>query len=445
MTTTLASGSIDLKSLKVAGEGANKYITEIGSDGIKIHDGVSTNPNYVSITSTGMEVYQKTNSTTVNKVAEFKSYITLGTRAASSITGANSIAMGTNVAATGIYSLATGHSTTASGDYSHAEGWGTIASGVYSHAEGSSGQLDDEELIASGYFSHAEGFSTQAIGRASHTGGQYSKAKNDYSFAHGLNVISAADGQVVFGKYNEEDSDALFIIGNGSSSSNKSNVFSVNSAGNIVVNSNFKIIDKNNPNDYLQLNSSGFNLYRSSSSIASFSSSGFKVANMTANNRYWSVYSEANPNWPSELSPFLLTKFKMSDNEGIVYFLPKMVTTSLSSGSSITVNLTSLVKENLIWKTHMSNGGLTTGPRVVWAWGIGDAGPIFFPEGLTYSFNSSTSFSYSLSLIVSITVAYVEGLPIPNSSISLINLASVYLAGGFVKCCSFSILSAFNT
>ena len=31
-------------------------------------------------------------------------------------------------------------------------------------------------------------------------------------------------------------------------------------------------------------------------------------------------------------------------------------------------------------------------------------------------------------------IAYVEGLPIPSSSSALINLASVYLAGGSVKC-----------
>ena len=35
---------------------------------------------------------------------------------------------------------------------------------------------------------------------------------------------------------------------------------------------------------------------------------------------------------------------------------------------------------------------------------------------------------------IPIVVAYVDGLPIPNVSISLINLLSVYLAGGLVVC-----------
>src|SRR3990172_2325909 len=39
--------------------------------------------------------------------------------------------------------------------------------------------------------------------------------------------------------------------------------------------------------------------------------------------------------------------------------------------------------------------------------------------------------------------AYVEGLPTPSSSIFLIKLASLYLAGGWVKCCSFLMSRSF--
>jgi len=38
--------------------------------------------------------------------------------------------------------------------------------------------------------------------------------------------------------------------------------------------------------------------------------------------------------------------------------------------------------------------------------------------------------------MVLIVGAYVDGLPTPSSSIFLINVASLYLAGGWVKCCS---------
>ena len=43
--------------------------------------------------------------------------------------------------------------------------------------------------------------------------------------------------------------------------------------------------------------------------------------------------------------------------------------------------------------------------------------------------------TYSRASIVEIIEAYVEGLPMPSSSRDLINDASVYLAGGSVKCC----------
>lgn len=72
---SLASGSIDLKSLKVAGE-PNKYITYIGSaDGIKVFDGTNSN-NYIQINSSGMKVYQGT-ALASYKVADFGSDIKL--------------------------------------------------------------------------------------------------------------------------------------------------------------------------------------------------------------------------------------------------------------------------------------------------------------------------------------------------------------------------------
>jgi len=219
-----ALASIDLNSLMVGAE-SNRYITTIDGTGIKIADKKSVNQNYVKIDSTGMEIYSGT--TTATKVAELKSYITLGSRASSSTTGTGSIAIGTSVIASGIHSYAEGYHTTASGNYSHAEGWYTIASGAYSHAEGRSGQNEGEDLIASGIGSHAEGDCTRATGIASHAGGQYSQANGNYSFTHGSNTIASSAFQAVFGKYNEEVSDAMFIIGNGTDNSNRSNLMTV--------------------------------------------------------------------------------------------------------------------------------------------------------------------------------------------------------------------------
>ena len=54
---SLASGSIDLKSLKVAGEGASKYITEINNGGITIHDSQNIDVDYAIINSEGMAIF----------------------------------------------------------------------------------------------------------------------------------------------------------------------------------------------------------------------------------------------------------------------------------------------------------------------------------------------------------------------------------------------------
>ena len=91
-------------------------------------------------------------------------------------------------------SVAEGYNTTASGTYSHAEGIGTTASGHYSHAEGS-------RTTASDLYSHAEGSGT----------------------------IASKSYQHVQGKYNIEDANDKYadIIGNGSSTSARSNAATV--------------------------------------------------------------------------------------------------------------------------------------------------------------------------------------------------------------------------
>lgn len=79
---TKASGSIDLKSLKVAGANATGYITSIDNDnGIQIHATNNVNLNYTQITSDGMEIF-KTNGAESNpsaiSVAKFGESIRIG-------------------------------------------------------------------------------------------------------------------------------------------------------------------------------------------------------------------------------------------------------------------------------------------------------------------------------------------------------------------------------
>ena len=147
-------------------------------------------------------------------------------------------------------SHAEGHTTTASGYESHAEGYNTLASGSASHAEGSSttasnynSHSEGYNTTASGGNSHAEGVSTIASAYGAHAEGNSTIASGLYSHASGEGTIASGIGQTVVGRYNIEDNNALFIVGNGTSESNRSNALVVKTDGNIEGGLGYKIGD----------------------------------------------------------------------------------------------------------------------------------------------------------------------------------------------------------
>lgn len=148
--------------------------------------------------------------------------------------------------ASGIYSHAEGNNTQASGQGAHSEGDATLASGLGSHAEGggtkalNTGAHSEGRLTsASGFFSHAEGENTKATGQSSHAEGRGTETISNFSHAEGSGSItrgiaSHAEGwgtvtsgsfQHVQGQFNLSSSaQSAFIIGNGTSDSNRSNL-----------------------------------------------------------------------------------------------------------------------------------------------------------------------------------------------------------------------------
>lgn len=134
---------------------------------------------------------------------------------------------GSDVSATGDYSHAQGQLTSAQATGSHAEGNTTTASGLYAHSEGS-------QTTASGEASHAEGVSTNTVGLGSHAEGYQTIASGTYSHAAGIGTIASGSGQTVIGSYNLAGNDnSLFIIGDGTDSSNRGDVVRVNSGASI--------------------------------------------------------------------------------------------------------------------------------------------------------------------------------------------------------------------
>lgn len=139
----------------------------------------------------------------------------------------------------GYRSVATGYNTTASGMNAHSEGATTTASGSNSHSEGFS-------TTASGNQAHSEGAGTIASGNNSHSEGAETTASGERSHAEGLNTEAKGNNQHVSGKYNIVDNNNEYaeIIGNGTSSSARSNARTLDwqgnetLAGDVIINGN---------------------------------------------------------------------------------------------------------------------------------------------------------------------------------------------------------------
>lgn len=138
-----------------------------------------------------------------------------GVSTLASDSGAHAEGKGTK--AEGLGAHAEGVSTLASGVESHSEGYQTTASGGVSHAEG-------EFTIASGAVSHAEGSQTQALSVCSHTGG--------------IGTVAEYYAETAIGKWNVKKnpdkytySGDLFVVGKGSSDTERANSFRVNHGG----------------------------------------------------------------------------------------------------------------------------------------------------------------------------------------------------------------------
>lgn len=140
----------------------------------------------------------------------------------------------------GNYSYAEGNNVVACGTQSHAEGNNTIAVSTFAHAEGNN-------TIAYGLVSHAEGAGSYTMANAAHAEGWNTTASGRYSHAQNAGTRAVKDAQTTIGTFNEEDiatttthpsgtasyGQYAFIIGNGTSLSNRSNALTVDWDGNV--------------------------------------------------------------------------------------------------------------------------------------------------------------------------------------------------------------------
>ena len=167
--------------------------------------------------------------------------------------GLNSIATGRGTTSSGTSSISAGHSTKALGVNSFAGGNGSIANndntfafGVSANANGHTSISLGSNTIANNFLSFATGYMTEASGEASFTQGYRTKATKNYSSAFGYETQAVGNNQMVVGKYNKLNAEAMFIVGCGNSDTERVTGFQVNWDGKVIVGkNNALVVDKN--------------------------------------------------------------------------------------------------------------------------------------------------------------------------------------------------------
>ncbi|MEO1626888.1 MAG: hypothetical protein AAFV25_17170 [Bacteroidota bacterium] len=172
--------------------------------------------------------------------------------------GYSSVAMGRKSTASGSYSLAIGrepqapasdaiaigNNAVASGSDAVALGGGNIASGYASTALGSGTTANGSYSITSGFRSTTSGTSSVAMGYRANANGKFSIALGRY-------VNAGSYGEVALGLFNTEDpsgnpnsfvlTDRLFVLGNGTSISNRSDAMIIYKNGNAKINGELEV------------------------------------------------------------------------------------------------------------------------------------------------------------------------------------------------------------
>jgi uncharacterized protein (TIGR02145 family) len=153
----------------------------------------------------------------------------------------------------GINSVLIGYDAKATGDYSTSLGTNTLASGLNSTAVGvNSRALNSGALVfgvnsdASGASSTAIGFNSKSIGYGATAMGFNSDAEGIFSFSAGVDVKAYSFGETAMGRFNTVYSpvgqssnwdlqDRIFVIGNGTSSSSRSDALTILKNGNTTI------------------------------------------------------------------------------------------------------------------------------------------------------------------------------------------------------------------
>ena len=238
----------------------------------------ATNFGATALGTTNTASGQASSAIGSTNVASYNGSVAIGEVNNSS--GMASIAMGMSCVASGPVSVSIGYLNKATGNYSIALGDGNISSNQVSTAIGA-------VTTASGEVSTAMGEQSVARGYASTAMGEQSVASGYYSTSMGNNTVAPSGYETVIGRCNTiyvpndstwlwSPSDRLFVIGNGTGTSARSDAVTVLKNGNVGIGTSI-------PTNLLEIGGTNSKIYMNSAfaNMLMFNTAGVSTPSMT--------------------------------------------------------------------------------------------------------------------------------------------------------------------
>ncbi|WP_299837750.1 hypothetical protein [uncultured Tenacibaculum sp.] len=239
-TTYVSMGTTQLLSVPYALHAASATTAENVSGLEAIDEGNGTgwrlidsnSGNYGDIGENAIDLSVSSNASTTNGALGFSSFAI----------GYNASAQNSYDTSIGNFANASGGNSTAIGSNASATGGNSLALGRLANASGNDSRAIGSNATAQGFGSFASGSLSNAIGTHSVAFGNIVTSNGDYSYSLGNNTTSDAYSSFVLGRYNvgggTTDSwvgtDALLEVGNGTSSTSKSNALTILKNGTIT-------------------------------------------------------------------------------------------------------------------------------------------------------------------------------------------------------------------
>jgi hypothetical protein len=190
--------------------------------------------------------------------------------------GTRATAWGDNTIASGADATAWGWNTTASGSQATAWGWNTTASGLKATTWGTATMASELDATAWGWLTTASESGATAWGYGT-------TASGSRATAWGFSTTAPSFAETVMGRFNTlytpngttvwNSNDRLFVIGNGSSESNRANAFTVLKNG--------------------KIGTGGMDAPAAALHVLhpNISNEGIRIQNLGANNRHWTLHT----------------------------------------------------------------------------------------------------------------------------------------------------------